>query len=506
MKIENPAQLQGIRSCIEKCQKLRRQSQHLHTTKSKNSLLVSYQEEMRTQVQHQFKRSSTTVDRKRPRHALKKRLSYQLSLPSIGEEDPKGKGKDSRDGASRKGSKAIDSRPTFLKFSSPPPQQETRAKKAAVVLKEEDVKKKTRFSHDETASKTGMSYSSSDAATPKPPTAQPVQSSLQKKSAMRKYPTDQGKLSPLSSPPAVSPRVKRKPRKTVSNAPRSPLTKPAKRHPPLGELRNDSKFTSSEFQADVEDFDAISPLSIHDDDDDDGNNRVRDIELETSTTSTSRAGFESESTTNRAVLERERDESTTHGPYTVSLQAEVHFDSLLPESSAPTSPVHLLSPSAHSPSLIPPPLSSRPSSRSGSYSPVPSSTCSPLSSPSLFRPPSPLPHLPPPAPTSTTDTYSQDLDCSIDMLLPRNRTGSSPPPSLRDNSSHGETSPYDTETDTETLLPHPSSSRSSGSRKDSSSPTTRKKLSFDRRQGSSKDSSSGTYYINVPGLGRESDC
>ena len=375
---------------------------------------------MRTQVQHQFKRSSTTVDRKRPRHALKKRLSYQLSLPSIGEEDPKGKGKDSRDGASRKGSKAIDSRPTFLKFSSPPPQQETRAKKAAVVLKEEDVKKKTRFSHDETASKTGTSYSSSDAATPKPPTAQPVQSSLQKKSAMRKYPTDQGKLSPLSSPPAVSPRVKRKPRKTVSNAPRSPLTKPAKRHPPLGELRNDSKFTSSEFQADVEDFDAISPLSIHDDDDDDGNNRVRDIELETSTTATSRAGFESESTTDRAVLERERDESTTHGPYTVTLQAEVHFDSLLPESSAPTSPVHLLSPSAHSPSLIPPRLSvpaRRPALPHTPPSPPP---LAPRSLLLLYRLPSLISLLPPPPPPQTPThrtSIARSTCCSLETEL-----------------------------------------------------------------------------------------
>ena len=483
MKIENPAQLQGFRNCIEKCQALRRQGQLPHTTKSKNSLLLCYQDEMRTPTsQHKFKRASTTVDRTRQRHPMRRKLSYQQSLPSIGEEGLRGKPKESADVApQRDRKKQFDSRPTFLKFTSPPP-DEARGKRTAVVMKGEDVKKK--LVHVPTEESLTKITSSSDVSTPRQPTSQSATNIRPKKSALRKHIANStpANLSPLNSPPAeTSPRLKRRLRKT----PKSQLTDKPRHNPPLGQLKNDSKFTSSEFQADVEDFDALSPQSTA---------SITDIGERT------RDADSCTTAVNEAALDLESElESTAHLPHSITVHAEVHLDAHERPASIPLARESPVSALAQSPSLIPPPPTSRPSSRSGSLSPSHFHSPSPLASPSS---PSLNPSLCPPVSATQDSFYSQDLNHSSDLLIPRSRSSSSPPPLPRVDLPFRGSSPGDTETDTDTLLPHLSSSASG--RKASSLTTQKKKLSFERRQGNG--SKSGTIFLNKPGLGQESDC
>lgn len=438
-------------------------------------------------TQHKFKRASTTVDRRRQRHPLRRKLSHQQSLPSIGEEDTKGKSEPGDVEVERKGKMRFDSRPNFLKFSSPPP-EEARGKRTAVVLKGENLKKKPSQHVPSEDSITKLS-SLSDRTTSRQPASQSVHH--QKKLPLRKH-TNPAALSPLNSPPAeTSLRLKRRPRKT----PKSQLTDKSVRNPPLSQLKNDSKFTSSEFQADVEDCDDQTPQPTE--------NVValgggtRDIDG-------------CVTAVNEAALKGELD-STMHPLQSVTVEAEVHFNPQVHDRSGNIS--HEKEPSvsslAHSPSLIPPPPTSRPSSRSGSrlsshsgsphpsyHSPSPHPT-PPPSPPSTHSPPS----FPDPAPTR--DSYhSQDLD---DFLIPRSRTYSSP--SREESPVHDS----DTETDTDILIPRTQSSVSGAPSQKAlspSSPTSQKKrLSFERRQGSnSKSSSTGTILLNMPGLGRESDC
>lgn len=488
--IENPAQLQGFRSCVEKCQVLRKEGRLPHI-KSKTNLLLSYQDEIKSPTtQHKFKRASTTVDRRRQRHPLRRKLSHQQSLPSIGEEDAKEKSEPTDVEVERKRKMRFDSRPNFLKFSSPPP-EEARGKGTAVVIKGENLKKKpTQVPSEDSITKVS-SYS--DRNTSRQPASQSVH---QKKSPLRKH-TNPATLSPLNSPPTeTSPRSKRRHRKT----PKSQLTDKSVRNPPLSQLKNDSKFTSSEFQADVEDFDVQTPQPTENITALEG--RTRDIDG-------------CVAAVNEAALKSELD-LTTHPLRSVTVEAEVHFNPQVHERSGTIS--HEKEPStsslALSPSLIPPPPTSRPSSRSGSHlsshsgSPHPS-----LHSPSPRPTPTPSPpptHSPPSLPDSepTRDSFhSQDLDLSKDFLIPRPRTYSSPPYSREDSPLHDS----DTETDTDSLLPRTQSSASGAhSRKalSPSSPTSQKKrLSFERRQGSnSKSSGIGTIFLNMPGVGRESDC
>ena len=451
------------------------------TTKSKNNLLMTYQDEIRTPTtQYKFKRASTTVDRGGRRHA-KRRLSYQHSLPSIGEEEPKTKPESGSENVKEKRRKQLDSRPTFLRFSSPP-REEVAGKGTAVVMKQEDMKMRPmRTSADEK----GSTYvSSSDTTTTTDKASLSISNLRPKKSPVRKYVTNPTPDSPLNSPPAeVSPRMKRRPRKT----PKTVLSNKSSHHPPLSELREDKKFTSSEFQADVEDFDAISPQE----------NVTLDTEGCTMTA-------------NEAALQREL-ELPMLKPHSVTVQAEVHFDASKRHKSA--TPLEkepsVTSSIAVSPLIPPPPTTSpRTSPRSRSSSPLPSQSHvghhSPLPSPSS------MPPLPPEAASATEqhDLYSQDCDCSSDLLIPRNRTSSSPPLE-RDDSPLADSSPCDTETDTDTLLPRPSSSASGNySRKapSATSPTTQKTLSFERRRGSNASKNSGAFFINLPGLGESSNC
>ena len=486
--VENPAQLQSFRSCTEKCQVLRREGQLPHTIKSKTNLLLSYQDEMKSPTtQHKFKRASTTVDRRRQRHPLRRKLSHQQSLPSIGEENMKEKSEPADVEVERKGKMRFDSRPTFLKFSSPPP-EEGRGKGTAVVMKGEHLKKKpTHVPSEDSITKVS---SLSDRTTSRQTASQPVH---QKKSPLKKH-TNPATLSPLNSPPTeTSPRSKRRHRKT----PKSQLTDESVRNPPLSQLKNDSKFTSSEFQADVEDFDVQTPQPTE---------NIAALEGRTKGIDGCVAAV------NEAALQSELD-LMTHPLRSVTVEAEVHFN---PQVHGTIS--HEKEPSisslALSPSLIPPPPSPRPSSRSGSRpssrsgSPHPS-----LHSPSPHPSPTPSPpptHSPPSLPDSapTRDSFhSQDLDFSKDFLIPRPRTDSSPPHSREESPLHDS----DTETDTDSLLPRTQSSASGAhSRKALSpgSPTSQKKrLSFERRQGSnSKSSGIGTIFLNMPGVGRESDC
>ena len=470
LKLENPAQLQDLRICIDKCQTLAMKLPQ--TTKSKNNLLTTYQEEMSTPTtQHKFKRASATVDRGGRRHP-KRKLSYQQSLPSIGEEEPKTKSESAKGDVEEKGlKKQFDSRPTYLRFSSPP-REDSAGKRTAVVMKREDMK--LRPMHP-SASERSTKDASSDTTTTTDKVSLSVSSARPKKSAIRKHVPNPTSDSPLNSPPdKVSPRLKRKPRR----AQKSPLSGKSSYHPPLSELREDKKFTSSEFQADVEDFDAVSPQD----------NRTLDTESFTMAV-------------NEAALQREL-EVPMHAPRSVTVQAEVHSATPLEKEPSVTSSV------AMSPLVPPPPAVPRPSPRSRSSSPLPSqshvSYPSPLPSPSST---SPLP----PTTTITTeqhDFYSQDVDHSIELLIPRSRTGSSPP-LQRDDSPLADSSPCDTETDTDTLLPRPSSSASGTSSwkaPSASSPTSRKTLSFERRQGSNASKNSGAFFMNLPGLGESSNC
>ena len=472
VKVESPAQLQAFRNCIEKCQSLRQMGQS-HTARSKNDLLTTYRDELKSpSSQQKFKRASTIVERSRPPRHPKRKLSYQHSLPSIGEEGAK-----DATGDAGKGRKRSDARPTFLKFTNPQP-EESRGKREVIVMKGEDLKKRPVRALASDISTKG-SVSSSDGVTALKHTSQSSSSFLPKKTAVRKYVASQNPspLSPLNSPPVeTSPRRVRKAKKVTK-----PAEKPS-RNPPLAQLRDDSKFTSSEFQADVEDFDAITPTEPE-------NKDIDDCIVNT----------------NEMALTR-KSHATMN---TVTVEAEVHMEAgqrhKLDTKEASISSVASL--------ILPPPPSPRPSSRSAS----------PISSPILVvRPFPPLTHSPSqtqsthtsPLPTHTSTTAatleddSHTHDTSSDLLIPRKRTNSSPPPPSFD--SPHESSPCETETDTDTLLPRPTSSNSSsslprGKALSPNSPTSsKKKLSF-VKQGSGK-SKSGTVYLSTPGLGEDSDC
>lgn len=455
--MENPAHLQDFRNLIDKCQSLKRQGLLAHTTKCRNSLLMSYLDEMKTQTSnHRFKRASTTIDRNRhqPRH-MRRRLSYRQSLPSIGEEEAKVSSE--ANGGEKKGKKHSESRPTFLRFSSPPP-EETRGKRPAMVLKGEDLKRRpVRASADESLTK-GSAYSSSDGNTP----IQKASSNLlQKKSALRKQ-SNPVLPSPLVSPPTESsPRTKRRLRKPQ----KSQLADTSTRNPPLAKLRDDSKFTSSEFQADVEDFDAISPLSVE---------GVEDILAGSSIVTSNKAAIQSK---------LEMIEPTQSA---ITIQAEVHFDAQERRES-PGKGVKKASDTSPGSLIPPPPIAPRPPSRSPS--PLPTTSSLSVQSSSIPSPSSsPTPRLATISPTTLEDaSYSQGLDRSSDLLIPRDRTSSSPPAGGGEESPLHDSSPCDTETDTDTLLPY-QWSNASGSLPRSkvlspNSPTaSRRRLSFERKR------------------------
>ena len=450
-----------------------------HATKSKNTLLMSYQDEMRTpDSQHRFKRASTTVDRSRQPRNARRRPSYQhhQSLPSIGEEEPKTKAS----GNEEKERKHSETRPSSLKFSP----EESRGKKSVVLMKGEDLKK---WPPTGEISAKGLGYiSSSDGNTPVQKASQTIFVRLPKKSALKKHVTNPNPiaLSPLASPPAeASPRLKRK----VKKSPKHTLSdKSSSRNPPLAQLKDDSKFTSSEFQADVEDFDAVSPISV------------------TSMSEKTTTGDDVNCivATNEVALKRESD---SHTASTITVQAEVHVSAQERREPTPKQPS-----TASISSLIPPPP----------VAPRPSYHSSPVihSSPPLPSPPSSS------SPRTqqnaiSTDTqqdsdYCQDLGHSNDPLLPRQRSSSSPSPPERDNTLLHGSSPCDTETDTDTLLPPRQWSSTSGSLPRNSkalspnSPTTarRKKLSFERRRASSDAGKGGVIFLNMPSVGEDSDC
>jgi hypothetical protein len=466
VKVESPVQLQAFRNCIDKCQSLRRQGQS-HTARSKNDLLTSYKDELKSPSSHsKFKRASTIIEHSRPPRHPKRRLSYQHSLPSIGEEGGTGN--------ARKGKKRSDARPNFLKFSNPPP-EESRSKRAVVVMKGEDLKKRpARASAGETSTK--GSVSSTDGVTASKQTSQTSTSFQPKRTAGRKNVGSQQPtaLSPLTSPPVeASPRRVRKARK--------PPAEKQSRNPPLSQLRDDSKFTSSEFQADVEDFDAVSPME--------------------------------ERKTEGCIVTANEMALTPISRATVTIEAEVHLESgerhKLDTKEASITSVSSL--------ILPPPPSPRPSSRSAS----------PISSPSLiirhFPPltlsPPPKSHSPrtSPFPNNTTTTAtippteggdSYAHNCSSDLLIPRERADSSPPPPSRD--SLHDSSPCETETDTDTLLPRPTSSNSGGSLPrgkalSPNSPTSSTRKLSSVRPGSGK-AKGGSVLLNTPGLAEDSDC
>ena len=168
-----------------------------------------------------------------------------------------------------------------------------------MVLKGENLKRRpVRGSADEVSVKgRSGSLSSSDGITPvqKPP--QSASNLLLKKSAPRKQ-SNPVLPSPLASPPTESsPRTKRRLRKPQ----KSQLADVSARNPPLAQLKDDSKFTSSEFQADVEDFDAVSPLSVE---------SVEDRLPESSTVAVNEAAIRSEL------------ETGEHAPGALTIQAE----------------------------------------------------------------------------------------------------------------------------------------------------------------------------------------
>ena len=460
--MESPVQLQAFRNCIDKCQSLRRQGQS-QTARSKNDLLTSYKDELKSPSSHsKFKRASTILEHSRPPRHPKRRLSYQHSLPSIGEEGGTGN--------ARKGKKRSDARPNFLKFSNPSP-EESRSKRTVVVMKGEDLKKRpARASAGETSAK--GSVSSTDGVTASKRTSQTSTSFQPKRTAGRKtVGSQQPALSPLTSPPVeASPRRVRKARK--------PPAEKQSRNPPLSQLRDDSKFTSSEFQADVEDFDAVSPME--------------------------------ERKTEGCIVTANEMALTPKSHATVTIEAEVHLESgerhKLDTKEASITSVSSL--------ILPPPPSPRPSSRSAS----------PISSPSLtIRHFPPLTLSPPhkshsprtsPLPNNTTTTAaipasdSYAHDGSNDLLIPRERADSNPPPPSRD--SLHDSSPCETETDTDTLLPRSTSSNSGGSLPrgkalSPNSPTSSRRKLSSVRPGSGK-AKSGSVLLNAHGLAEDSDC
>ena len=138
-------------------------------------------------------------------------------------------------------------------------------------------------------------------------------------------------------------------------------------------------------------------------------------------------------------------------------------------------------------SLIPPPPVA---AHSPSRSPSPLHVTSPSVQTSSVPSPSssPTPHLATVSSTTLEETsYSQDLGRSSDLLIPRERTNSSPPAGDEDDSPLHDSSPCDTETDTDNLLPH-QWSNASGSlpRSKALSPnsptTTIRRLSFERKR------------------------
>lgn len=368
--------------------------------------------------------------------------------------------------------KHVDARPTFLKFSGPSPDE--RGKKVAVVMKGVDFKKQrsSRGSAGDIHSISSMDNISSQ------------KKSLQtsnlhsKRIVSKKYTASQvSPLSPLSSPTIeASPRRVRKTKKSVTAA-----SKPAK-NPPLSKLKNDSKFTSSEFQADVEDFDTISPNTP------------------------TAEGKSHLVTANEPALKF----ATTN---TVTVEAEVHLETMV-------KPKHITKESSvtSTSSLVlqPPPPSPRPSSRSASPLSSPCITVNPIS----FLTPSPPPNTHSLSSTSTQSRIaasdpivqgdgSYPNDCSSELLIPRNRSSSSPPPLSRN--SPRESSPCDTETDTDTLLPLQPRTGGSLQRALSPSSSFQKKLSFvkqnsDKSKAGSSGGGGGTVFLNSPSLGEDSEC
>ena len=493
--MENPAQLQAFRDCIEKCQALRKQGNIVHTTKSRTTLLLSYHDEMKTPAsqQRRLKRASTTIERSRPakKHVVKRKLSYQQSLPSIGEESMMNKKGVNREeeGEEEKPRKRSESRPTFLKFTSPS-SRESGKKRPVVVMKGDDFKKRPlRSSTDELSTKGSAYFSSSDSLHKHSQSTSSVQG---KKSMFRRHIANQNMATPLS--PITSPPVETSPRRKGRRLKKTPKLTEETRNPPMSQLRDDSKFTSSEFQADVEDFDVISPEPIKS-----VGEKIKDLE-----------------SSYTVAVNESAVSDIKHGSSDNTIEAEIHD---VIQGKSP----HLLhddkqtSITSTSSLILPPPTSPRPSSRSVSPSLVPHQ--SPMLSPS-----SPLSHTIAPSTVSpVSDTisekhnslYSEDLNHSSDLLLPRQRSNSSPLPSPAENGDSSplhDTSPCDTETDTDTLLPRQISSTSNSlPRSRVLSPTTtttssasKNKLSFDR---ATANRGIGAFYVNRPSLERnETDC
>ena len=501
-----------MRSCIDKCQSLRREGISPHTIKSKSSLLHSYLEEMKSPNLLPFKRASTMVNRKRPKHHMAKRLSFQFSLPSIDEIELKEE-EEERVGVKKK---TLESRPTFLNFSGGASPKEKETKKAAVILRGDEVRRKGRFSLEEQPTKMASSSFSGPGSSPKLSSVKTLSnfSGAGKKSALKKH-SAPNTLSPFTdsdSPLAtrqgkplglgLSPRLKRKPRKMLEHSKKAEKPQKSRRNPPLAQLKHDSKFTSSEVHADVEDFDvgsdtifspkggASSPTNL-----------PKRIEL---------------SIANRSAIDLDLSSPTDDIEWNdLVVQAEVHHDASSPTGPRSPSPA-VAAPSPQSKSWSP---TRPPRDSNSSLAPYPPRSRSPLFarppptsySPSLVSPSRSPRHSPPPItlPSSLSPPLAQHalhLDSSHDPLIPRDSLDSSPPQGGNGIGAgkhrtgtgsapwqDGSASDGETETDTDTLLPHDSSSslpRRAALSPNSPMTAAKKKLSFDRRQGS-RDGDSG---------------
>ena len=405
---------------------------------------------MRSSSHKRFKRSSTVsiLDR-RPQ-----RMRHQQSLPAIEEDQQLS---EDNTGSSDQAKKALESRPTFLHLSTPSSEDHS-TKKAAIVLK----RKKAKFSEDLSA------LSPTDAS---PKMSKSLASVLHpRKRANRRQSTD---LPPTSGAPAIE---RRKHRKAL-HSPKSPLAQQTRRPPPLKNLKGDSNFTSSEFQADVEDFDVSSP-------------QPKTSSFDMQPGPKRKESGVSLMAVNQAALAAEQ-ESPPKTCIAMAVQAEVHCDHSLPEETRST-PAQRPPTTSESSPLLPPPPASYSTSHSSAHSPLtslalhskspslPHSSSSSTNSPSLPHPPQPISFADSPSlshppltatPTPESAAFSRDSDSLHDCLIPRGDIAVSPP-------SKEESVPSDSDMDTDTLLPQ----SPSGSSRSGTSQGWQKRLSFDRRQ------------------------
>lgn len=226
--VDNPALFDDIRSCIEKCHTLQREGSSIPSSISRQMLLRELQEELSRESSHGARglnRSMTTLERRpQQKPPLRRRRSSMVSstLSRIGESHEESvsllasSAQRQRSPAPVATKKTPETRPTFLRLGTPPPSKDEPRKKPADAIKD---KKKTTLQASPM-----MNYN---------PLEQTRKAYTKKRSPMRT-------LSPSSPSPASSPVPPRQ----------SP------RPPPLVQLRG---IGSSEFHADTEDSDLVSP-------------------------------------------------------------------------------------------------------------------------------------------------------------------------------------------------------------------------------------------------------